>query len=167
MKIPGESCPYCSLKYCTHRCDNCDEHFNWPMYLKSGIININPKSQRPYPIDDNGNIHNDCMGGGTRDRQWHSQQLRDEAREYYRLKFEREHPPPPPVITEKDLEIVKCNPVKHKYYKVIIDAISRAGKGDTWTCENCTDRGDKWYMMVHDCKKFRGLNKSLFEEVIV
>src|SRR5215510_6954060 len=81
MKIPGESCPYCSLKYCTHRCDNCDEHFNWPMYLNDGRLNRNPKTGRMYPVDDNGKVHDNCMGGGTRDRKWHGPHLRQEAKQ--------------------------------------------------------------------------------------
>src|SRR5215510_7990913 len=91
MKIPGESCPYCSLKYCTHRCDNCDEHFNWPTYLNTGILNWNPKSQRKYPIDDDGNIHNNCMGGGTRDRKFHHPGLRKAAKEEYERRYEKQH----------------------------------------------------------------------------
>ena len=25
-------------------------------------------------------------------------------------------------------------------------------RGDTWGCNNCTDKGDKWYMLTHNCK---------------
>jgi len=26
-------------------------------------------------------------------------------------------------------------------------------RGDTWGCNNCMDKGDKWYMLKHNCKR--------------
>ena len=34
---------------------------------------------------------------------------------------------------------------------VVPDTIYRA-YGDTWKCHNCTIKGDKWFMIKHDCK---------------
>ena len=25
-------------------------------------------------------------------------------------------------------------------------------RGDKWGCNNCTDKGDKWHMLTHNCK---------------
>ena len=33
----------------------------------------------------------------------------------------------------------------------IPDSIYRA-YGDTWRCHNCNTKGDKWFMIKHDCK---------------
>ncbi|MER5176630.1 MAG: hypothetical protein ABJB73_12785 [Candidatus Nitrosocosmicus sp.] len=28
-------------------------------------------------------------------------------------------------------------------------------RGDIWCCKNCNQRGDKWYMLKHNCKMNR------------
>lgn len=67
------------------------------------------------------------------------------------------------VITEKDLEICQCNPIRHKYIPEIYNAIYSMGTSDIWHCNNCSEHGDKWVMIVHNCKPYY---RSLYEEEI-
>ena len=57
-------------------------------------------------------------------------------------------------ITDKDLEIAKCNPIKHRLIPDIYNSIYSSGNSDIWHCYNCRDHGDKWYMLVHDCTAY-------------
>ena len=33
------------------------------------------------------------------------------------------------------------------------DAIYRLGHSDTFACHNCKNKGDKWFMQQHDCRR--------------
>lgn len=74
---------------------------------------------------------------------------------------------PPPVervITEKDLEIAQCNPKKHNYVPEIYNNIYGPVNSDRWLCNNCKDHGDKWYMMVHECKGYYQFHENTLIE---
>ena len=53
-----------------------------------------------------------------------------------------------PLISESDLAI------GGPYDPEVINNINRVHpNSDRWFCNNCTMRGDKWFMMKHHCKK--------------
>jgi len=52
-------------------------------------------------------------------------------------------------VTDKDIEI--CN-IGEAPREENLFSIFAMGNSDRWSCENCKDRGDKWYMLRHTCK---------------
>ena len=53
-----------------------------------------------------------------------------------------------PLISESDLAI------GGPYDPEVINNINRVHpNSDSWFCNHCTMRGDKWFMMKHPCKK--------------
>jgi hypothetical protein len=59
-----------------------------------------------------------------------------------------------PLISESDLLLANDN---YDYDPNIINNIYRFEGTDRWFCNNCTIKGDKWFMMKHPCKN---TNKS-------
>jgi hypothetical protein len=53
-----------------------------------------------------------------------------------------------PLISESDL----LSDEDYDYDPEIINNITRNHGSDRWFCNNCTMRGDKWFMMKHPCK---------------
>lgn len=55
-----------------------------------------------------------------------------------------------PEITKLDIEICSIRKVP---YPSIVNSIHRSSAGsDSWLCDNCSTRGDKWLLMMHLCK---------------
>ena len=53
---------------------------------------------------------------------------------------------------DKNDTLSLSNGVIHEQQSVITKAIYRLGHSDTWACELCKLRGDKWFMRKHPCK---------------
>ncbi len=55
-----------------------------------------------------------------------------------------------PEITKLDIEICSIRKIP---LPRIVNHIHRSSPGaDSWNCENCQTRGDKWFLMIHSCK---------------
>jgi hypothetical protein len=52
-----------------------------------------------------------------------------------------------PPLDDKEYSSTAATTEEHQ----IPDSIYRA-YGDTWKCHNCNTKGDKWFMIKHDCK---------------
>ena len=63
-------------------------------------------------------------------------------------------------ITKKDIEIckIRMEPREENLFSIYAN-----GNSDRWFCDNCKDRGDKWYMMVHTCKYNKRKKSTQYE----